>query len=257
MVLNRYNGTFPSTFIDSGLQWDAPNTWPPHQYIVLQALRNLPSNVTSGPLPTPGEGQSTYNLVPAGQLGLTEDKLPGQPVSFDGTSVKNSTQTGAAADLNKLAGTVANGGTAVNGEGWAAALQRELANRYFASAYCSWYATGGSIPDKVPRLSDQELNITHSLNSNGHMFEKFSNLDIDSAGRGGEYTVQAGFGWTNGVALWLASNYGGQLDKPSCPSIMDSFGANAAGSSNDAASLTATPRGMAMLLIGAMVLLLL
>jgi alpha,alpha-trehalase len=26
------------------------------------------------------------------------------------------------------------------------------------------------------------------------MFEKFSNIDIDSAGRGGEYTVQAGFG---------------------------------------------------------------
>ena len=33
------------------------------------------------------------------------------------------------------------------------------------------------------------------------MFEKFSIADIDSAGRGGEYTVQAGFGWTNGVVL--------------------------------------------------------
>ena len=37
------------------------------------------------------------------------------------------------------------------------------------------------------------------------MFERFFNFDIDSAGSGGEYTVQAGFGWTNGVALWIAN----------------------------------------------------
>jgi alpha,alpha-trehalase len=49
------------------------------------------------------------------------------------------------------------------------------------------------------------------------MFEKFSNLDIDSAGSGGEYTVQAGFGWTNGVVLWVANAYGGVLDAPACP----------------------------------------
>lgn len=51
------------------------------------------------------------------------------------------------------------------------------------------------------------------------MFEKFSNLDIDSAGSGGEYTVQAGFGWTNGVALWVAGTYGSILDAPTCPNI--------------------------------------
>ena len=51
------------------------------------------------------------------------------------------------------------------------------------------------------------------------MFEKFSNLDIDSAGSGGEYTVQAGFGWTNGVVLWVASTYGSILDAPQCPEI--------------------------------------
>lgn len=51
------------------------------------------------------------------------------------------------------------------------------------------------------------------------MFEKFSNLEIDSAGRGGEYTVQAGFGWTNGVALWVAHTYGSVLDAPACPNI--------------------------------------
>jgi len=52
------------------------------------------------------------------------------------------------------------------------------------------------------------------------MFEKFSNLEIDSAGRGGEYTVQAGFGWTNGVALWITQTYGHTLGTPQCPNIV-------------------------------------
>lgn len=51
------------------------------------------------------------------------------------------------------------------------------------------------------------------------MFEKFSISDIDSAGRGGEYTVQAGFGWTNGVALYIASLYGDTLVAPVCPNL--------------------------------------
>jgi hypothetical protein len=49
------------------------------------------------------------------------------------------------------------------------------------------------------------------------MFEKFSISDVDSSGRGGEYTVQAGFGWTNGVVLWVASTFGKQLVAPACP----------------------------------------
>ena len=52
------------------------------------------------------------------------------------------------------------------------------------------------------------------------MFEKFSISDVDSAGRGGEYTVQAGFGWTNGVVLWVASTYGNVLVAPQCPDLL-------------------------------------
>ncbi|KAG6902407.1 hypothetical protein C0995_000333 [Termitomyces sp. Mi166 len=237
LVLNRYNGTFPSTFIASGQQWDAPNTWPPHQYIVLQALRALPSNVTSGALPTPSANQSTFSLIPEGQLGLDESQLPGQPLVGNGG---NASTSGQAADLNRLNGTVLNGGNTTDGEGWGKALERQLANRYIASAFCSWRATGGSIDGVVPRLSPQELNVTQSVNNTGNMFEKFSNLDIDSAGRGGEYTVQAsvflmyrcasllmlneinqaGFGWTNGVVLWVSSHYGGVLVQPDCPSLL-------------------------------------
>ncbi|PPQ63598.1 hypothetical protein CVT24_004458 [Panaeolus cyanescens] len=220
MVMNRYNGTFPSTFVDTGLQWDAPNTWPPHQYIILQALRQLPSNVTKGAIPSPPSGQGTFGLIPSGQLGLSESQLPGQPV-HGGSTIVNSTTSGPGADINAVNGTVFNGGSAVDGEGWSAALQRELANRYFTSALCSWHATGGSIPGVLDRLPDDQLQVTQSVNNTGNMFEKFSNLDIDSAGRGGEYTVQAGFGWTNGVLLWVASNYGQQVAAPQCPSLLD------------------------------------
>ena len=130
MVLNRYNGTVPVTFLESGLKWDAPNAWPPHQHIVLEALAALPANVTGGALPA----GAAFDLVPAGQLGVEEGALPGQLIIGRG----NATKVGAAADVNRLNGTVVNGGNATEGEGWAAVLQRELANRYFASAFCSW-----------------------------------------------------------------------------------------------------------------------
>ncbi len=144
---------------------DAPNAWPPHQHIALEALRALPSNVTSGALPTPSSGQSTFNLIPDGQLYVSEDALPKQSIA--GSS--NASTTGSSADINKLDGTVINGGNKTDGEGWAATLQRELANRYLTSALCSWHATGGQIPGVLPRLSDQELNVTQSVNNTGNV----------------------------------------------------------------------------------------
>ena len=47
LVLNQYHGSFPSGFVETGLQWDMPNSWPPDQYIALEAPRNLPSNLTT------------------------------------------------------------------------------------------------------------------------------------------------------------------------------------------------------------------
>lgn len=135
MVLNRYNGTFPVTFLESGQQWDAPNAWPPHQHIILQALRALPGNLTTDPLPTANASASAFDLLPPGQIGVDQDALPGQPITGTGT---NATKTGNAADVSRLNGTVVNGGNPTSGEGWATALQRQLANRYVASTLCSW-----------------------------------------------------------------------------------------------------------------------
>jgi len=156
MVMSRYNGTLPTTFIETGLQWDLPNAWPPHQYIALEALRNLPSNLTTNALP----GDNSFDLVPSGQLGITEDQLLPQHIRGGG-DVKE--------DISKLNGTVVNGGTATGGEGWSQTLQRELANRYTAAAFCSWYATGGSIPNLLPRRSDEQLNLTGSLSNTGNV----------------------------------------------------------------------------------------
>ena len=49
-------------------------------------------------------------------------------------------------------------------------------------------------------------------NSTGTMYEKYYALTRGTAGHGGEYEVQAGFGWTNGVALIMLHQYGAVLD---------------------------------------------
>jgi len=71
------------------------------------------------------------------------------------------------------------------------------------------------------------------------MYEKFSNLNVDSSGSGGEYTVQAGFGWTNGVVLWVAANYGGQLVAPECPALV--VDASTTASANGAVGMKVSP----------------
>ncbi len=45
----------------------------------------------------------------------------------------------------------------------------------------------------------------------GHMFEKYSVLSSKTVGGGGEYEVQLGFGWTNGVVLDFLNLYGDRL----------------------------------------------
>ncbi|KAF7365668.1 Trehalase [Mycena venus] len=256
MVLNRYNGTMPVTFIETGLQWDAPNTWPPHQYIALQALRALPSNVTNTPIPTPAAGAGSFSLVPAGQLGVAESELPVQDLS----PTNNASVQGAAADVNALAGGggVFNGGNATAGGGWADKLGVQLANRYVAGVLCSWHATGGEIPGLLPRLSDAELNVTQSANNTGnvrivlsvsphlptHMpcrcLKSSRSRTSTRRGGGGEYTVQAGFGWTNGVLLWVSSNYGAALVAPQCPPLLAVASPSGSSSSSAGASASAS-----------------
>jgi len=211
--------------VESGLQWDAPNAWPPHIYIVMQALLAMPSNITKTPLPSGGNG--SFAALPSGQLGMDESGLPPQPMNVGGSI----NATGKDADVNFANGTWHNGGNATDGEGWRDALARGIANRYVGSAICSYQATGGSVPGVLPQLPPDQR-ITGAENLTGVLFEKFSVFDIDSGGRGGEYTVQAGFGWTNGVALWASSRFGKVLVAPVCPQIVNGTDISPSGGSS-------------------------
>lgn len=50
-------------------------------------------------------------------------------------------------------------------------------------------------------------NMIRGYESGETMFEKYSAEHPASYGKGGEYPVQSGFGWTNGVALSLINEY--------------------------------------------------
>uniref|UniRef100_T1HKP0 Trehalase n=2 Tax=Rhodnius prolixus TaxID=13249 RepID=T1HKP0_RHOPR len=108
-------GGVPSSQEHSGEQWDYPNAWPPHQYIVIKGLEN--ANTT---------------------------------------------------DTKHLA--------------------FQLAERWVQSNYQAY-------------LKDNA------------MYEKYDATVVGRGGGGGEYEVQLGFGWTNGVILELLARYGRRLYK--------------------------------------------
>jgi alpha,alpha-trehalase len=63
-----------------------------------------------------------------------------------------------------------------------------LAERWVSTNYCGWKETG-------------------------FMFEKYDATRIGKTGGGGEYHPQHGFGWTNGLDLYLLQKYG-SLNSP-------------------------------------------
>jgi alpha,alpha-trehalase len=73
-------------------------------------------------------------------------------------------------------------------------LAREVARKSLRSIFCGWIRTGG-------------LLAAPSDYSKGIIFEKYHVEDIGKPGGGGEYLVQSGFGWTNGIALVLLTQY--------------------------------------------------
>ncbi|KAH8884538.1 glycoside hydrolase family 37 protein [Thozetella sp. PMI_491] len=91
-------------------------------------------------------------------------------------------------------------------------LALRLAQRYLDSTFCTWYATGGSTSE-TPKLQGLGADAV------GIMFEKYADNATNIAGSGGEYTVVEGFGWTNGVLIWAADQFGAQLKRPDCGNI--------------------------------------
>lgn len=50
-----------------------------------------------------------------------------------------------------------------------------------------------------------------AFKDSGAMFEKYSAVVVGDHGGGGEYEIQIGFGWSNGVILELLEKYGDRL----------------------------------------------
>jgi len=91
-------------------------------------------------------------------------------------------------------------------------LALSIAQRYLDSTFCTWYATGGSTSEtpQLPGLTDEDK---------GVMFEKYSDAAINRVGGGGEYEVVEGFGWTNGVLIWIVDTFKNDLRRPDCGEI--------------------------------------
>lgn len=93
------------------------------------------------------------------------------------------------------------------------ALAVLIAQRFIDSSYCTWRSTGGSHPSlDIPALP----NLPQKSTTTGTIFEKYSNQAIDAVGGGGEYSVVPGFGWSNGVIIWLSDGFGEELRTPEC-----------------------------------------
>jgi len=209
-ITAHYNGTIPVTLLETGAQWDFPNGWPPQIWIAIKALQALPTNVSSSGFEEFSRDVLDFSYLPPAHFGdLSLADLPEQTVL--GENASNITSVSAFNALGNVGNTT--------GLSWRDGLAEAVASRYMSAAFCSWYSTGGSVPGLLNQLPQSDLNLTNSAGQSGQMFEKFSTIDLDAAGSGGEYTVQAGFAWTNGVAFWIGRNFGSRLLQPQCPAI--------------------------------------
>lgn len=72
-------------------------------------------------------------------------------------------------------------------------------------------------PGRIKYAQQWVSTVYCSWKKQGLIYEKYRNDKLGERGQGGEYAVQAGFGWTNGLALYYLSLYGDVLQVPSCP----------------------------------------
>ncbi|CAD8070968.1 unnamed protein product [Paramecium sonneborni] len=121
-MIQEYPGGIPTSNINTGQQWDLPNSWPPLNQIIIQGLIN-------------------------------NDQIE---------------------------------------------LALQLSQNVINNSYCCF----------------QNSIIQYGK---GYMFEKYDATNIGTSGGGGEYEVQTGFGWTNGVVIWILNTFGQQLILPTCP----------------------------------------
>ncbi|OMH84730.1 Trehalase [Zancudomyces culisetae] len=167
-------GGIPATLVNTGLQWDYPDVWAPHQYVLIKAILSSVKSISS----------STNNTA---AVPTTKHELS-----------RNGTLDSEASMYYNL----------LSQHSELKALALQIAQSFINNAYCGWYFTGGSIPDLLEKLPN--------VRGDGQMFEKYDAKIIGKQAEGGEYAGQYGFGWTNGVILWLLDLFGKDLVNPTC-----------------------------------------
>lgn len=76
--------------------------------------------------------------------------------------------------------------------------------------------TRGVHYDTALHIAQRWINSTYcGFQLFGQFFEKYHAEHVGHPGGGGEYTVQEGFGWTNGVVLWTLDRFAADLKVPS------------------------------------------
>ncbi|KAJ9067325.1 hypothetical protein DSO57_1000904 [Entomophthora muscae] len=90
-------------------------------------------------------------------------------------------------------------------------ITHQVAQTYVNTTFCAWYNSGGSVQGSLPKkagLSEQQT---------GYMYEKYNVTVMGGAGGGGEYEIQTGFGWSNGVLIHLLGKFGHEFHAPEKP----------------------------------------
>ncbi|KAI0217060.1 hypothetical protein L0F63_003895 [Massospora cicadina] len=78
---------------------------------------------------------------------------------------------------------------------------RETARNYIRTTFCAWYNSGGEVKGLLNRKSGVKKGM------HGNMYEKYDVRKVGGFGGGGEYQLQTGFGWTNGVLIHLLAKF--------------------------------------------------
>ncbi|KAJ9054907.1 hypothetical protein DSO57_1009564 [Entomophthora muscae] len=86
-----------------------------------------------------------------------------------------------------------------------------VAETYVNTTFCAWYNSGGSVLGHLPRKYGVPSN------QHGFMYEKYNVTRMGGAGGGGEYEIQTGFGWSNGVLLHFLGTLGTSFRSPANP----------------------------------------
>lgn len=127
--------------------------------MAVAAIRALPENITSGSFDNFSSNTLRFDYLPPNHFALTQAELPEQPL------LGNNSQNASTVSTFDEHANVGN----LTGLTWAEGLAIAIANRYESAAYCSWIATGGSIPGLVEQLPQSDLEATNSVGNTGNM----------------------------------------------------------------------------------------